>query len=216
VVFDLTTEFPSTYIVVTYHPNEAPFTQWETDRVAFYDVLATGYPWMAYDGLFDAWPISNYRPSFIARQAVPTDVTIDLSGVEVTDRTWDFTAEVCLEPGGVAKTLDLFMVEVLDHWPTGQSYYRNGFLQVADPEVVALSADSCVLVTRQFVFAEDPSWNNREDISIVAWVQEMATTSPAEVHQATQLDYPFNNVSPPFHEDGFESGDFTQWANATP
>jgi len=207
-------EFTDTYIVVTCH-GIAGNSQWGRDRIAFYDVEATGYPWLAYDGLEDAWPINTYRTKFLARQPVPTDVTIELTGVEVGPRDWDFTAEVCVEPGGVSKTMRIYMVEVLDHYPVTASYYRNGFRQAAPTEDVAIDAGSCETVTRQLVFDEDVSWPNKEDISIVAWAQEPFDQAWAEVHQAAQLPWPFITDGA-FFADGFESGDTTMWGNSTP
>ncbi len=36
---------------------------WGNARGDFCDIWSDGIPWFAYEGLFDAWPISNYEPA---------------------------------------------------------------------------------------------------------------------------------------------------------
>jgi len=212
VVNDIKEEFPNTYILVTYQMGTGS-TAWGDQRAVFFGSLADGLPWFAYDGLFDAWPIANYRPAFITRQAEPTDVTIAMTGGEVGPQTYDFTAEVCVEAGGIGKTMRIYMIDALDHYPTWSWYYRSGFRQAADTVDVTVEPDTCTTVTNQFEF-DATSWADQQNIRIIAWAQEPLSVYPAEVHQAAELAWPFVS-DPSFFEDDFESGDFIMWARTT-
>jgi hypothetical protein len=140
------------------------------------------------------------------RRAVPTDVIINLSGVELSSDSWEFTAEVCVEPGGTGREMWVYMVQVLDHYPRIAAYYRNCLMQGAVPEAIDVDAGECEYFVHSFSF--DPiSMAQQEDIKIFAWVQEPLHPWPAEVHQAAKIQWPFAAL----FEDGFESGDASAW-----
>lgn len=213
---------PGTFAVLRMHiwedaAHDYLETPWGNQRLLFYDVGSSGVPWFAYDGLFDAWPINTYASKLAQRQAVPTDVTIDLWGVETSAQTYDLTAEVCIEAGGAGKTMTVYMVEVLDHYPATPTYYRNTLRQAATTEDVTLAEGECAQVTRTFVF-DTTSWAQQTDIKIIAWAQTPAAAYPAEVHQAAETAWPFSGGAPdpPIFEDGFESGDTTMWSSDVP
>jgi len=210
VVSTLITDYPS-FVVVEYHWNDAYATAWGNARADFYDAYAL--PWFAYDGLFDAWPIDNYEPALQQRLAVPTDVTLELSGVELTGDTWEFTAEVCVETGGAGKAMRIYMVQALDKYPASPTYSRNTFRQAATTEDVTVATGACTEVVRTFTF-DASSMSQPEDIVVMAWAQEPLPGIPAEVHQAAQLAWPF--VEAAMFADGFESGDLSAWALTVP
>jgi hypothetical protein len=202
----------SDFVVVEYHINDPWEKPWGRDRAFFYDVWSTGFPWFAYDGLFDAWPISNFEPALVTRLGVPTDVTVEITASEVVE-SFDFEVEVCVEPGGTGKTMRIYLVQVLDKFPAVPGYSRNTFKQAAATEDVTVVAGQCTQVVRNFEFDAD-SMAQLEDVRVIAWAQEPLDGIPAEVHQATQLEWPF--VSLGVFGDGFESGDTDQWSNTGP
>jgi len=210
VVNTLITNYPS-FVVVEYHIDDAYATAWGNARADFYG--ATPLPWFAYDGLWDAWPIELYEANLQQRLAVPTDVTLELSGVELAADTWEFTAEVCVEAGGVGKDMRIYMVQALDKYPPVYSYSRNTFQQAATTEDVTVAAGACVEVVRSFTFGT-LSMANPEDIVVMAWAQEPLPGIPAEVHQAAQIPWPF--VEAAMFADGFESGDASAWSAVVP
>jgi hypothetical protein len=212
VVNTLITNYPS-FVVVEYHVQDAYAFPWGESRGDFYDIWALGIPWFAYDGLFDAWPINTYESKLQQRLAVPTDVTLELSGVELAADTWEFTAEVCVEAGGVGKNMRIYMVQALDKYPVSPTYSRNTFQQAATTEDVTVAAGACVEVVRSFTF-DTLSMANPEDIVVMAWAQAPLGGIPAEVHQAAQLKWPF--VEPALFADGFESGDASAWSSVQP
>jgi len=204
------------FAVVQIHMNDGYQTTWGDSRAGFYGNLADGLPWFAFDGLEDGWPISNYDDQLDMRQAVPTDVLIGQWAIETGAQTYDVTAEVCVEVGGTGKTMDVYMVQVLDNYPTTAAYYRNCLMQGAAKQQITVASGACETVTNTFTMGTT-SWNNQDDIRIIAWAQTPATGWPAEVHQAHEMAWPFPAPPPPaLFEDGFESGDTTFWSSSMP
>ena len=123
-------------------------------------------------------------------------MAIEISAEQISDNIYEFTAELCLDPDGVAKTVRVYMVQVLDHFPFGISHEpRNGFKQAATTEDVALTPGVCVYVTREFAFDSD-SMSHESDIKVIAWAQEPLSSGPAEVHQAACTVWPFPDPCP--------------------
>jgi len=205
VVSNLIDDNQGSFAVVGMHYADIYGTTWGNKRKSFYNSI--------YDGLWDAWHYDTYASKLAARQAVPTDVTIELSAVSTLfEATWAVTADVCVEAGDVGKSLTLYMVEVLDGYPEYRAFSRNGFRQAVDTEDLTLAAGECATVVRTFDF-DATSWARPEDISIIAWAQTVADQGPADVFQAAQMDWPFP-VTEEIFADGFESGDVAAWAPA--
>jgi hypothetical protein len=212
VVSSLIDSYPD-FVVVEYHVSDAYAFPWGESRGVFYNIWGEGIPWFAYDGLFDAWPVSSYESKLQQRLAEPTDVTLALVGVQQSADTWQLTAEVCVEAGGTGKAMRVYMVQALDNWPASPIYSRNTFRQAADHEDVTLAAGECETVVRSFTF-DATSMAQPEDIRVMAWAQEPLAGIPATVHQAAQIDWPF--AGPPMFADGFESGDTSGWSATGP
>ncbi len=207
--------YPTTIAVVEMHVYDPPYTTtWGDERKTFYGEIPEGIPWLAYDGLGYAGTYDAYETGLNARQAVPTDVTIDLTGVETAAQTYDVTANVCIEPGGIGKTMRIYMVHVLDNWVLLPADSRNTFRKAAATQDITLASGDCAEVTQTFVFDTD-SWNQQEDIKIVAWAQTPASMFPAAVHQAKVMSWPFPAILAIF-VDGFETGDTSAWSEAVP
>jgi hypothetical protein len=207
---------PTTFAVYQIHWQDPPYTvPWGTQRGAFYGNIADGTPWFAYDGLWDAWPIETYGTKLAQRQAVATDVTIDLYGAETGSQTYDVTAHVCVEAAGAGKAMRVYLVHALDHWPVVAGYNeRNTLREGATTEDVTLAPGECADVTRTFVF-DATSWAQQSDIRIVAWAQTPATSYPALVHQAKVMSWPFQLPGEVF-ADGFEAGNTSGWSAVMP
>lgn len=205
------------FVVVQMHYGDVYHVAWADDRYDFYNVGASGFPWFAYDGLFDAWPINTYASKLDQRQAVTTDVTIEQWAIETGTDTYDVTARVCVEPGGVGKTMDVFMVQVLDKFPTSEAYYRNCLMQGADSQQIVVASGACETVTNTFTLGPD-STAHPDDVRMISWAQTPAVSSPAEVHQADEMAWPFNAPPPDntIFDDDFESGDTLMWSSVVP
>jgi len=210
VVSTLIDSYPR-FAVVEYHCNDDYATAWGDARRTFYGF--TLFPWFGYDGLWDVRPYQQYEVNLLDRLDEPTDVAIELRGVELAADAFDFTAEICVESGGVGKDMRIYMVQVLDEYPASPTYSRNTFRQAAATEDVTVAAGACVEVERSFTF-DGISMAQPESIRVMAWAQEPLDEFPAEVHQAAQLAWPF--TGPPVFADGFESGDLSAWSATVP
>ena len=181
--------YPDTFVCASVHiGSDGYHTPWGDARASFYGV--SGIPNFQLDGLQDGWPIGTYETKFLARQAIPTDVTIEMGGTQVSGPTFEITVNVCLEPTGTGKTMRIYIAQVLDHYPAAPTYYRNCFRQAAATEDITLAPGECAMVTREFTF-DAYDWDHQEDIKILAWAQEPAASGPAEVYQAGKMLWPF-------------------------
>lgn len=182
-------QYPDTLAVVEYHVRDACTTGFGNERAAFYNIwLTAGVPWFDLDGLGDAWPVTTYESKFLARQSIPTMVTLSLGAEPVSGQTLRVTARACTEPGGDPLNLRLYLVVVEDHYPDAPADSRNTCRVGTAPETVALAADSCHAFSREVTL--DPSWTQGE-LKIIAWAQDEAASGPAEIHQAAEQAWPF-------------------------
>ena len=189
--------YPDTFVLLQIHVYQ---TAWGDTRSVFYGQYGTPTAW--FDGLEErvgayssvTLQYNDYRDNyFLPRQAVPTDVTITLSGEQIDGQDFEVQAIVCLEPGGLDTLVRLYLVQALDYWPPTPTYSRNGFKQAVDPEDIWLYPGQCQEVTRPISFDVE-SWNDPEKIKIIAWAQEPvddAIARDAEVHQAAWMGWPF-------------------------
>jgi hypothetical protein len=187
--------FPDTFAGMWIHLSDAPYsTAWGNARANWYG--ASAIPNFQQDGMYDAWPIGSYVTKFQTEQAVPTDVTVDVYGMQVVDSTFELTADVCIEPDGVGKEMRIFIVQVLDHRLASPTYYRNCVMQAADTHgtetVITLAPGECQAVTKTMTF-DATSWANQENIKIIAWAQanNYPSPPPAQVYQAGKMLWPF-------------------------
>lgn len=212
---DLVDTYGSSLVILGLHCSDSNEIPWNIERRAYYAPLPfLGYPTWLVDGYLDSWsgdpPWSVWDDDVDARLLVPTDVTIELSATEGdTPDIWDVTAAVCIEPGGVGKTMRIYLAEVLDNFPVPAHFTRNGLRQVATTEDIVLAPDECTDVMRTFTL-DATSMAAMGDVSFVGWAQEALAAGPADVFQASQL-----NPTEVFN-DGFESGDTSVWGPMTP
>ncbi|MFH0983680.1 MAG: hypothetical protein V2A79_19370 [Planctomycetota bacterium] len=186
---------PGTFTLLQIHVGDAYATTWGNSRYTFYSVPGTPTAW--FDGVESvvgagstSSAYTNYNNKYNTRRAVPTDVTIQLTGSPAGGQTYQITATVCIEPGGTGKTLRVHIAQVLDYWPASPTYHRYGFKQAAAYQDVTLSAGQCQQVVRTLTFDSD-SWSHQSDIKIVAWAQQPSTSGPANVYQAATIHWPF-------------------------
>jgi hypothetical protein len=170
---------------------------WGTARRTFYQV--PGYPTYWFDGVFEcigAYPTVNqqynwYQTQWSNRQAVSTDVKVELSGRLVSGQTYEFTATVMRDPGsGYPKTMRVTIVRLLDHWPNTGGYHRNGLKEAATSQDFTLDPGEGGQLVRTVTF-EDESWNRKEDIRIVAFAQKPLGSPPADIYNAVEMSWPF-------------------------
>ncbi|HNQ23699.1 MAG TPA: hypothetical protein PKK06_11450 [Phycisphaerae bacterium] len=183
--------YPNTFAVVEYHQQDAYAVAWGEARGNFYNIWADGIPWFAYDGLWDAWPISTYVSKFVARQAVPTPVTLRVGAEQVSGLMYQITIRACLEPGATSRTVRLYAVVVQDYYPSSPSYSRNTFRVATNTADVGLRPGECVVDTRTVTLNSGWTYSN---LRIIAWAQQPLSAGPAEVYQAAKDHPPFDGL----------------------
>ena len=185
-----------TLAFVQIHPWGGGSTTWGADRATFYGVSGTPMNWWdGWDLDYGGWgnytqDYNTYHASYLSHVDDPTDVTIVLNGSVVAGQTYEITATVCVEAGGTAKDMRIYLTQVLDYWPFTPTYHRNGFKQAANTVDYHFNAGQCRDIVHDFTFDTD-SWNNQDDIKIIAWAQEQLGSGPADVYQAAVMVWPF-------------------------
>ncbi|UCD74429.1 MAG: hypothetical protein JSV91_11635 [Phycisphaerales bacterium] len=193
-VSDLIDSYPDTFAVIQHHIQDGYQTNWGNDRADYYtDYLLL--PWFQYDGLFDAWPYYTYESKLITRQAVPTDLHVDIMVQEIRANTYEVIGQFCVEADGTGKMARLYAAQVLDNWPASPSYSRNTFKQAGETVDVELLPGLCAYWSWQFTLDAD-SQAQVEDVKFAVWAQEPLPLGPAEVYQAKMIAYPFSEPCP--------------------
>ena len=154
-------DYFSTFLLVQLHPGDQHATTWQTNRAIFYNLEY--YPTAWFDGVENVHggtgntqaDYNRYKAAYDLRRAITPDVTIELSGSQISGPEYQITATICIETGGSAKSMRIYMVQVLDHWPITPSYSRNGFKGDATTEDISLNPGECQQVVRNFTFDGD-------------------------------------------------------------
>ncbi|MBP9025996.1 MAG: hypothetical protein KBH81_07620, partial [Phycisphaerae bacterium] len=158
---------------VQYHYGDESALPWSDARWTFYDFHYT--PSTVFDGAdlmigslldielqYNLYRVNHLQPD----RAAPTDVTLTIRGEPVSGQTYQAIVDVGIEPDGVPRTLRIYIVQVLDHWPFTKPYYRNGFKQAAPTVDVSLNPGETQTLQATFTFDAE-SWANREDIKLI-------------------------------------------------
>jgi hypothetical protein len=193
--------YPNTLIPVEIHTGDAYTTTWGQTRWTYYSI--TGWPcawfdcWDKRSGAYtnDASQVNYYTTAYTECRNVATDVTMAMGGQKLNDTTYRVSIKVGIDPGGVAKTMRLQCVQVLDHWPATPNYSRNTFKQAAAVQAVSPAPGTPVTVTKDFTL-DAASLAQLSDVKFIAWVQQPgAPPSASSSYQAHQLVYPFPSLS---------------------
>ena len=198
--------YSDSFAFVQYHVSDEYATPCGDARWVYHDGVYT--PTAVFDGIDPVvGAVSDYDQQyniyrtnhFLPQRAIPTDVTLDLIVEHVSGQDYRAIASVGVEAGGAAKTLRVYLVQVLDHWPAVPAYSRNTFKQAAPTVDVSLAPGGSQSVDYLFTFDAD-SWANQENIKIIAWAQDPADNAPGAVHQSATRVWPL--VSGPNDADG--------------
>ena len=181
------------------HIGDAYSFAWTGQRQTFYGVTGTPTTW--FDGVLscvgaytnDQQMVTWYNSQINSRLAVPTDVTIELSAIESAAQTYDVTATVAIEPGGVGKEVKLHFVEVLDYYPSSaDNRYRNCVVEHQAGGIYALEPGGSATVTLPFVLS-GASWTYRENAKFVVFAREPGAPAPKEIYNTAAISWPFES-----------------------
>jgi len=202
--------YPDTLATIGIHLDDPWACGWGNMRASLYGVSAI--PFSSQDGLYDAWPISTYETKFLARQAVPTDVTIDMK-VYGSGANWVVQAQVCILLDGIGKTMKVWMAQVLDHYGPGTGDFDRNTARTGSTGVnVTLAAGECETIYKLFVL-DAVSLASPDNVKIFAWAQDPTFVSGwAEIHQAAKALAPFAGIL----YDNFDDGTTSAWSATVP
>ncbi len=160
-----------------------------------------GYPISIQDGILrrdGAQTHATYHNDFTNRHNVKTDVTIAVGGAHLDGAQYRVTARIGIEPDGTGKPMRIYMAQVLDHFPTADTWHRNCEKQafILQPDITVAPGQT-VQVTHDFTLDTD-SLANPNNISIIVWAQLPVSTTgnppTAEVYQAAIMKWPFGSL----------------------
>jgi hypothetical protein len=192
---------------------------WGLSRAfTFYDLAS--YPTAWFDGVVERVgsvdTYSSYLSSLTSRSSTPTDLNIDLTATHLGGRKYDLTLSVGLEAGASARTVQLYLVEAIDHY----GYYddlttvpRNTLWQVLTSglDMTLDAGQSRQLKTS--VTLDSVSWARFADVRFIAWAQAPAQAAPAEIYNAAQISLP-PLVTGDFSQNGVvDAADYVAWRN---
>ena len=190
------TNFPNTFTLLQIHIGDSYSTTWGNARWTFY--AGTGTPTAWFDGVRSAVGASStqqayntYLGHYNVRRATPTDVTIGLTGTQISGPMYTFRARVGVEAGGTSKTMRIHIAQVRDRYPSSPSYSRYCFRQAAAYQDVTVAAGQFAIVSKTLTINAD-DWAHSGDVKIIAWAQVPTTAGPANVYNAAQMNWPFS------------------------
>jgi hypothetical protein len=189
VVEQLAIDYPDRFAPLTMHVNGDGFDlPWGQHRLDVFYGVAGAVPTFMVDALWNCQS-GDYRYYVEQQLAQPADMTIALSGNQVSGDKWDITARVCSESGG-SRPVRVFTAATLDDHPDLPRYTTNVLMQKVFESDINLPGGGCQDVTNRITF--DPvSTANSQNIAIVAWAQQPAASAPTTVYQAAIMRWPF-------------------------
>ena len=188
---------PGTFTLLQIHVGDDYGTAWGSSRWTFYFTGEPLTPTVFLDGACltmgadsIAFAYTSYMACYNGRQAVATDVTIQLTGRLLSTPTGEFKAKVGIEAGGTGKTLRIYFAQVLDHYPASPTYSRYCFIQAAtalgSEDIVNVSPGTYQTVIGNFTLS-GASLSDPNNVKIVAWAQDGVTK---EIWQAATVAWP--------------------------
>ena len=188
-VEQLAIDYPDRFAPLTMHVNGDGFDlPWGQHRLDVFYGVAGAVPTFMVDALWNCQS-ADYRYYVEQQMAQPADMTIELSGSQVSGDKWDITARVCHEGSG-SRPVRVFTAATLDEHPDLPRYTTNVLMQKVFETDINLPGGGCQDVTDRITF--DPvSTGYSQNIAIVAWAQQPAASAPTTVYQAAIMRWPF-------------------------
>lgn len=180
---------PESIIGFQVHGNDDYTCSWGNSRLSFYSV--SGFPTVKIDGWWSqvgsygsvAANASNLTNGMNAALNRSTDVTYASWGEEINNAEYKVTWEVGVEAGGTAKQVRLYSVQALDTWPTGGTHYFNCIIQHQPEQTITLTPGQTQQIEQIYTLSGQ-SLANKDDVRYISWVQDVANSGPAQIHNA--------------------------------
>ncbi len=189
-------DYPNDFVAIELHIADRYRTEWTVERAGFYGVAGTPTTWFdgveVAEGAFtnDLAMTRWYSGILSAQLESPTSVSVDLSAVATSEDTFAVTVDVALDQDTEPLEVVAHVVQVLDYYPASDDWFRNTVIQHQVTPPFTLESGAPQSVTLAFTLSGD-SWNYKENAKFVAWVADVGTTGPLQIHNAAQLAWPF-------------------------
>jgi hypothetical protein len=210
----ITETYPNEIVFLSVHVSDAGTIPWGSSRWDEYfpnpdyiPQVVVGCDPLTFIG-YPGVPPTQWITRVEAQRALPTDITMSLSTHQVTGNDWSFTAQVCMESTGIARTVRVFIGYTVDDYPVNPTYpYLATVRNVGAYEDLELDPDECLDVERVFTFTQ-VDIDRWPTIVGVAWAQT-PNAGFGEAYQAAKIPFLL-------HAGGFESGDLSGWSEVVP
>lgn len=190
---------PNNIVGFQVHGSDDYTCAWGNSRLSFYNV--SGFPTVYLDGWWsqvgsygsvsaNASNITNGMNACLNRS---TDVAMESSGQELSNSQYKVTWEVGVEAGGSAKSVRMYAVQALDVWPASGTHYFNCVIQHQNETVISLTPGVPQTIEHTFTLS-GASLTNKDDVRYIAWVQDVAGSGPAQIHN---VEYHEHGQLPP-------------------
>ncbi len=198
--------FPNTFISIAVQTAVYP-TAWGNQRYSFYGI--TGVPTAEFDGMIEcrgaystvSQQYSWYLGAYNSSMAVPTDVVVGLQCFKVAADRIRVKANIGIESTGVGKSMRVHFALLLDHWPFGYTWTRDGVKNGQDMGVITLNAGQNTTLSYDFTLDAD-CLAHPGDVKVVAFAQDTLPAKPAQVYNGNFLHGPFGWLKGDMNCDG--------------
>ncbi|MBL8877611.1 MAG: hypothetical protein JNG88_00705 [Phycisphaerales bacterium] len=182
-----------TFAFLQVHGSDSYTTPWGNTRLSFYGI--TGFPTTWMDGTIvrvGQYPSQQYTTDFNARRPVNSILQI-VTGAEVvndTNHTYRIDARIT-NTDGTDRQVKIHFLQLLDHWPTGSSHYRNCVMQgYTIPTNQTIPAGATMEFSREFTL-NATSWSRQNDVRALV-IAQVITTNPRTIYQSELMFWPWS------------------------
>lgn len=182
---------PNEFIGMMIHGGDNYTTSWGNSRINFYDVA--GYPavWM------DGWNLKYGSSGSVAANyadlnnklnqclARPCDVSITMSGEEVSGSQYEVAVELAVDANGTGKTMRVQLIQCYNqlNWPEANETQFNTIRQAANSFDVYVGAGSSHSFTHTFTLSGE-SLTNSSESTYICIAQEASSSGPADIYNS--------------------------------
>ena len=194
-------ELPNTFVSVQYHTSGSGNFAWANTRWHYYYQSGDGVPLTWFDAAVkrlgaqptDEQQYTWYMSAYNTRHAVATDVSLALTAVQTSTNTYQLGVTVSQDAGGVAKTVIVHVLQLLDKYPSSTDLrYRNCGRQHLE-QLVSLTPGTSQTFNVSFTLAAT-AVANLQNVKFLAFAQIPSTTRQP-IWNATYIGYPFPQPS---------------------
>ena len=179
------------FALLQVHISDNVTIPWGTARANQYGV--TAIPTMVIDSTYKyvgSNLIAQMQAAINARMSIPTDTLINMTAQELSPSSFKVNGTVSLEATGTEKTVRIWVVQVLDYYPSG-SHHRNCVRQVQGGVDVTLQPGGQYNFAYTFNLAAVDA-QNLSRVKFIAFAQKPGPPYfPAEVDQGHVMTHPF-------------------------